>query len=425
MCGLSLKHVGCNVVIVEQDADDRKSHMAGIGLAPSAVDFLRRHDRLESVFAHKIDCIKTIGKDNRLRILATGRRDITSWDALYYRLRSNFDGFPSTYYTSAPQGAVTDGTATYLSNTSVLDVSRTDPTNSRLTVAVRNSHTRDVFHMEADLVIGADGPDSLIRAKYQPSVRRRYAGYVAWRGTVSERDLSKATWNALEDSIVNNMMNRHHIIVYTIPGKDGSLEPGERLINFCWYTNETPQSLENIMKDKVDGHRHRSTVPAGRVQDSVWASRLQHARNEPLPAAFLEIVTKIQNPFIQIISDFPPSRGVFENGQVLLMGDALTLVRPHAGLSSAKSAYHSLAIEDYVCGKISIQEWEDRVLRYSYLYWAQGVWWGAFYQESMSTALIPAVKYWSYKAWYNLALWWKTRVVTADKGTPLGDEFTV
>ncbi|KAJ8123515.1 hypothetical protein ONZ43_g561 [Nemania bipapillata] len=313
-------------------------------MGSDVMDLLRDHDRLKKTFTYEIDGLQSLDTGNKPRVIVTSKRDITSWDALYYRLRSNFDG------------------STYHSSTRVLDVGRPNASDAYLTVTSLNLHTNTVSERNADLVVGADGADSMIRAKYQPAVQRRYAGYVVWRGTVQEERLSNTTLKAVAHSATNHTMDQHHIIVYVIPGKDGSLQAGERLVNFCWYTNETSESLDEILRDRIDGHRHRNTVPAGRVRESAWEARLKHARAIPLPPALLEIAEKIQEPFIQVISDFFSPKGAFENGQVLLMGDALTLVRPHAGLSSAKSAFHSRAIEDFVRGRISIEEWETRVI---------------------------------------------------------------
>ena len=44
---------------------------------------------------------------------------------------------------------------------------------------------------QADLVVAADGPGSHIRRLLLPEVQRTYAGSVAWRGTVSEKDASE------------------------------------------------------------------------------------------------------------------------------------------------------------------------------------------------------------------------------------------
>ena len=48
----------------------------------------------------------------------------------------------------------------------------------------------------ADLVVGADGPSSTLRKVLMPDVKREYAGYVAWRGTVLESEVSEAAKRA-------------------------------------------------------------------------------------------------------------------------------------------------------------------------------------------------------------------------------------
>ncbi|KAI0378205.1 FAD/NAD(P)-binding domain-containing protein [Hypomontagnella monticulosa] len=401
MCGIALKHAGHHVKIIEQDGSERMSHKSGIGLGPSAALFLQRHDRHSTIFSHRVGCIQTL-KNGNPKVLATGNRDITSWDAFYYRLRSNFDGYISPYYPSAPKFSATDGSATYEFRRKVLDIS---PVGSHMVLSTLNLGTQEISQDEADLVIGADGPDSLVRAKYSPAAKRRYVGYIVWRGIVPEREISEKTRSIFTSSIMTYMMNGHHCVVYTIPGSQGSLEPGERFLNFCWYGNETREDLDEILIDAIDGHRHHHTVPAGHVREDVWSSRLEYGKTV-LPAPFLEIALKVQQPFIQVITDFHSPRAAFENGKVLLMGDALTLCRPHTALGSAQAAFHALAIEDYVAGKISVDEWESRVVRFSFLHLTQSVWWGKFYQESIVRALPWAFRYWFYWSVEKIRSWW-------------------
>ncbi|KAI0441141.1 heterokaryon incompatibility protein-domain-containing protein [Xylaria telfairii] len=56
-----------------------------------------------------------------------------------------------------------------------------------------------------------------------------------------------------------------NIIVYSIPGKSGSIEHGDRVRNFCWYTNIPVASLVNIMTD-VEGKRHHTKLAPGKVR---------------------------------------------------------------------------------------------------------------------------------------------------------------
>ncbi|RWA14287.1 hypothetical protein EKO27_g826 [Xylaria grammica] len=150
--------------------------------------------------------------------------------------------------------------------------------------------------------------------------------------------------------------------MYTIPGPSGSLEPGERVFNFLWYTNELEEALEQIMMDEFDGHRHHNIVPAGHVRKDLWKARVDAAKRIPLAAPFLEILVKIRRPFIQVVTEFCSPHAAFEEGRVLLIGDALSLYRPHTAFSGTQAAFDALKVEQYVGHKISWQEWEENVL---------------------------------------------------------------
>ncbi|OTA81905.1 hypothetical protein M434DRAFT_379809 [Hypoxylon sp. CO27-5] len=385
MCGIALKHGGHSVQIIEREGNERQSHMAGVCLGLDAEVYLAHHDRLTQTFSHRSNRLQAMSDDQPLRIFVNILRDITSWDTLYFRLRSCYDGYASPFYPSPP--------------------SRED--DGDMALKVLDCETQDVANIKADLVIGADGPDSFVRSKYLPETRRQYVGYIAWRGTVPEAEVSAATRDVFKRSVTLQLMHLQHCIVYTIPGPNGSLEPGERLLNFLWYTNESEEALEDIMIDGVDGHRHHNIVPAGHVRPDIWAARLNEAQRIPLAAPFLEIITKIRNPFIQVITDFCSSRSAFENGQVLLVGDALSLFRPHTAFSATQSAFDALRVLDYVDRKISLEEFEEKVLRFARLHWLQSSWWGAYYQRRRSFAILLALRYWAYCGVDRIKSWWK------------------
>ena len=64
-----------------------------------------------------------------------------------------------------------------------------------------------------------------------PDAAPRYAGYVAWRGTVPEADLDAGVAAGLADAITYHVGANTHILVYPIPGPGGEVEPGRRLVN--------------------------------------------------------------------------------------------------------------------------------------------------------------------------------------------------
>jgi 2-polyprenyl-6-methoxyphenol hydroxylase-like FAD-dependent oxidoreductase len=417
MCAISLKHAGFDVTVIEREGNFRESHMAGVGFGLDMVSFLHRHDRISSPFTLRILHMQSVPTNLNVQVFVNWRRDITSWDAYYFRLRSLFDGFASSYYPSSPVASETDGAALFLPRKDVVDIWRNDDdcdgdSGARpLIVKVRDRDTQEVVEIQADVVIGADGPSSVVRSKYLPDYGRKTVGYVTWRGVIPERDVSEATRELLKRSSNVHMAPRQHCIAYLIPGENGSLEPGERHFNFAWYTNETPESLSELLLDAVDGHRHRYTVPAGRIREHIWKAKIEDARSAPFPEPFLELVTKIEKPFVQAITetDVPP-RAALEDGRVLLVGDALCQYRPHTALSATQAAFDSLLVAEHLRGAISLAEWEEKVLRFAHLHSSQSRYWGRFYQEGTMPALVSACRYW-WHCWVDrIKSWWRGEV---------------
>lgn len=348
-----------------------------------------------------------MGHDNAVRHLATGRRDLTSWDAVFYRLRYALDGHISPFCTEPPDSSESGSSVSYETYKQVLEVRRTDDFDAPIALTVQDTKSHKLEHIQADFVIGADGPNSLIRALYLPEVKRQYAGYVMWRGLVPENEVSSATRALFESSVIAHKTLRYSsCVMYMIPGANGSLRPGERLLNFIWYTNEMEDDLEMLMTDSVDGHPHRSFVPPGRIRDDVWASRLREAEQLPLPGPFLEVAMAIKRPSLQVITDYCSPRAAFEGGRVLLIGDAVSQFRPHAALGVSQAAFHADAVQEYLGGGISWQQWERRVVRRSHLHWCLNAWWGDFYQKSLVRALPAALRYWTFNCLDCLVSWW-------------------
>ena len=84
-----------------------------------------------------------------------------------------------------------------------------------------------------------------------------------------------------------------------------------------------------------------------------------------LPKVFSEIVAKISNPFVHIITDVIAPNFSFMDSKVLLVGDALAGFRPHVGSSTAQAALHALLVEKWMKGEMSMGEKEEQVMRYA------------------------------------------------------------
>ncbi len=210
-----------------------------------------------------------------------------------------------------------------------------------------------------DLVVFADGINSIGRRLLLPECRPSYAGYVAWRGTVSEEHLKPETFSLFHEAITYHVLTEGHTLAYPIPNKDGALEPGRRLTNWLWYRNVGEDELADLLVGR-GGQRFSTSVPAGSVAER-HIKRLHADAAEHLPPPFAEIIGFTPEPFIEVIFDVEVPRMAF--GRVCLLGDAAFRARPHAAAGTAKAAEdaYRLALALKACDfdvVKALQEWE-------------------------------------------------------------------
>src|ERR1700745_1801162 len=137
---------------------------------------------------------------------------------------------------------------------------------------------------QADLLVCADGVSSPARARLLPEVRPSYAGYVAWRGTLPEQALTAAPRERRGDAITYQALKDSHILVYPIPGLDGALTPGKRLVNFVWYVNVAEgEALDELMTGR-DGIRRAVSLPPGAARDQAVTAMRRAAGSELAPS---------------------------------------------------------------------------------------------------------------------------------------------
>jgi 2,6-dihydroxypyridine 3-monooxygenase len=182
----------------------------------------------------------------------------------------------------------------------------------------------------ADLVVCADGIRSTGRRIMVPDAQPRYAGYLAWRGTIDSAELSCRSSSILLGAFTYRILPCGHLLTYPIPGPGGSV-----LINWLWYQNVAPgDRLTDLLTDR-NGFTAELTVPAGSVQTR-HIEQLHSAADAELPAPLTELVRRTAEPFIQVIVDLEVSRMAF--GRSCLIGDAAFALRPHIGVGTAKAA---------------------------------------------------------------------------------------
>ncbi|KAF4621881.1 hypothetical protein G7Y89_g14464 [Cudoniella acicularis] len=362
MNGIVLKRQGHNVHILEQNTQSQRNDLAaGITTHPDFVKFMELHDQVVELWSVPSEGIQFLNKSAGVKRRLNVPLEMTSWGLIYHRLRANFDGFASEFCPNIPEPNKTDGTALFDVGKRVKGISLV---NSAVEVTYEDllkDSEKGTFR--ADRVIIADGANSRLRAALFPEVKRVYAGYVAFRGTVNESDVSDEAKNTFHPKLSYYSFKNGYILLYIIPGADGSLDEGHRRYNWVWYhpLEENSSSLREIMTD-VSGTVHRNILPVGAMQLSAWAPYVSHAE-QVMCAPFAEMVRKTTHPFITAVSDVACPNATALEGKVMIVGEALALIRPHMALSTTQCAIQALLVDRVFNGEISLQEWEKQVLR--------------------------------------------------------------
>jgi 2,6-dihydroxypyridine 3-monooxygenase len=334
-----LRDAGHDVTVLERSSTALEQRGAGIGLLEATARYLvtRAGVPLDEI-SIATDRIRYLGRSGRVVHEQAHRYRFSSWNTIYRRLLGAFG--PERYRLNH-------------------EVAAWSPAGHGVAVQLADGAT-----LEADLLVCADGVGSSARARLQPDAAARYAGYVAWRGMVPEGELAPALARRLGEAITYHVLANSHILVYPIPGLDGSVAPGARLINFVWYRNYLEgEELDELLTDR-DGRRRQLSVPPGKVADH-HQDELRASAAARLPADLAAVVLATRALFLQVVYDIEVERMAF--GRVCLIGDAACVARPHAAAGTAKAAEDgwtlaaALARADDV--EAALADWEPRQVR--------------------------------------------------------------
>ncbi len=336
---LWLHDIGWDVEVLERSASPLEGRGAGIVLHPATARYLVDHGVADlTEISAPVDWLRYLGADATVLSQTPCRFRFTSWTTLYRFLLGCVD---RSRYRMVLEGSAVENDRGATSVTTV--------TGERIS---------------GDLIVAADGVASTVRSRVLPDVAPRYAGYVGWRGTVGEEQLTPETFGALHEAITYHLMSASHILAYPIPNVDGTVTPGRRQFNWVWYRNVPAGAPLDDLMTGVDGRRHPLSLPPGMVQAHHVDDLRAAAKHLPGPLA--EIVSATAEPFVQLIVDVAVPWMVV--GRVCILGDAAFALRPHAAVGTAKAAEDAWQLARALQSKPgdvdgALRHWEDQQLR--------------------------------------------------------------
>jgi 2-polyprenyl-6-methoxyphenol hydroxylase-like FAD-dependent oxidoreductase len=258
-------------------------------------------------------------RDGRLSLEYPYRQTVTAWDRLYNMLRGTF---PAAHYHSGKELAEVE--------------ERAGGVIARFA---------DGSSAEGDLLIGADGLRSKVRAQFLPEVNPLYVGYAAWRALVPEEAIASSLhaqdlYNQVFEHMAFCLPPGEHMLGYPVAGPNNDLRPGRRRYNLVWYRPAGDAALTRLLTDDAGNH-HPLGIPPPLISGAVIAE-MREAAETVLAPQFRDLVRLVNRPMLQAIYDIESPRMAF--GRVAIIGDAAFVARPHVGAGVAKAAQDALAL---------------------------------------------------------------------------------
>jgi 2-polyprenyl-6-methoxyphenol hydroxylase-like FAD-dependent oxidoreductase len=362
LTGILLRRSGWDVDVFERVPSELSGRGAGIVTHPELLAALARCGAtIDDSIGVEVAARITLDASGRTIGELPLRQIMTSWGRLYALLKACF---PADAYHSG------------------FSLERVEQSAGGVVACFANGE-----RLSGELLVGADGIRSTVRAQFVPAVAPQYAGYVAWRGLVEESALSPGTHAVLFDKLAFCLPPGEQMLGYPVAGAANTTRPGHRRYNIVWYRPAAEDSaLVDLLTDET-GHTHEFAIPPPLIRGELIAN-LRREADELLAPQFAELVKLTEQPFFQPIYDVECPRLVFD--RVVLAGDAGFVARPHVGMGVTKAAGDAVALADALGAeadlKAALARYEAGRVRFGSTVISRARHLGAYMQAQIRTA---------------------------------------
>jgi 2-polyprenyl-6-methoxyphenol hydroxylase-like FAD-dependent oxidoreductase len=219
----------------------------------------------------------------------------------------------------------------------------------------------------ADLVIGADGARSTVRAAVDPErPDARYAGVLLWRTMVDEQALPTGiALPAAGEPSREVYAGPYRLVTYLVPGAAGETAVGHRRLNLVWYDPEQRDLLRDrglLDGEVVQGSLEPGALP-GPIRDRLAGFA---AANWPSPwREALALALRDGTVFGTPIVHYEPRW--LARGRAALAGDAAHAASPMVGGGFRQGLYDVEALSRTAAAITSPAQVPDALRRYAEL----------------------------------------------------------
>lgn len=335
---VELLRLGCDVTLLERSGEALKDRGVGIGLPTPVMDMFIGRDLVDADLPYFLcGTTRRVWRTDAEPQLGHRSWDqptnlaVLNWGALYRNLRKRV---PDNIYRTRH------------------DVTAIENLDDGARVTLANGE-----QMDFDLLVCADGYNSLGRRTLFPDVSMHYAGYILWRGALPEDQIEDSAY--LENAIHIGGYEGGHAPFYLVPRPDDASEAGQRLINWGAYLAISPEDLPTFLVDR-QGRAHEGSLSPGGMPVAT-EDNLKDRTRAALPTYYSEIIDKSSDTFAYAVFECEiPS---YRRGRICLVGDAGSFARPHTAAGALKGINDVIALGKHLQAEDDVETalslWDD------------------------------------------------------------------